>query len=279
MFDVFQYPFIQRAFLIGTIAAVPFGLIGTFVVVRRIGYLAGAIAHCAFGGIGAGLYLQYLLAATVFAGIVSPMAVSLLLTVFAALLIGAIRIKVKEREDTLIGAVWAIGMALGMIFLSLTPGNTNISSYLFGDILLLSHSDVYLVAGVSAFVLVCIFFFFRRLEAVCFDAEFAQLRGIHTSLYFQLLLVLTALTVVLFVRVIGILLLIAMLTLPAAAACRFSRYFWGERLLPIACLAVVFAALASWVGLTLSICFNLPAGPMVVLTAAVIYFLSLIVKP
>jgi zinc transport system permease protein len=263
----------QRAFLIGTVAAVPFGLIGTFIVVRRIGYLAGAVAHCAFGGIGIGLYLQYLFAATVFAPLFPPSAVSFVVTVLAAMLIGAIRIKAKEREDTIIGAVWVIGMALGLILLDKTPGSTSISSYLFGDIILLTQSDVYLTAALSAVVLAVTAVFFQRLGAVCFDAEFAQLRGVPTTWYFQLLLVLTAITVVLFVRVIGILLLIAMLTLPAAAACRFAN-----RLFPTACLAVLFAMVSSWLGLFLSVQFSVPAGSAIVLTAAVFYTVSLLRK-
>ncbi|GHT14856.1 putative metal transport system membrane protein [Planctomycetales bacterium] len=246
--DIIQYPFMQRAFIIGTIAAVPLGLIGTFVVVRRIGYLAGAIAHCALGGIGIGLYLQYVLAATVVAAFVPPTVTALTVTVLAALFIGIISIRGKEREDTLISAVWVVGLAIGLILLDKTPGNANISSFLFGDIILLTLSDVYVTAVLSGVVLTLVLIFFQRLEAVCFDAEFAQLRGIHTAWYFQLLLVLTAVTVVLFVRIIGIILLIAMLTLPAATACQFAK-----RLFPIACLAVLFGMAASWIGLILSV--------------------------
>jgi zinc transport system permease protein len=261
----------QRAFLIGTVAAVPLGLIGTFIVVRRIGYLAGAIAHCAFGGIGIGLYLQYLFAGAVVVSLFPPAAVSLIVTVLSAMLIGMIRMKVKEREDTLIGAVWVIGMALGLILLDKTPGNTNMSSYLFGDIILLTQNDVYLTVALSAVVSAIVLLFFQRLEAVCFDAEFAELRGIHTFWYFQVLLILTAVTVVLFVRVVGIILLIAMLTLPAATACRCA-----QRLFPIACLAVLFGILSSWIGLFLSVQFTLPAGSSIVLTAAGFYGASLL---
>jgi zinc transport system permease protein len=267
--DIIQYPFMQRAFIIGTIAAVPLGLIGTFVVVRRIGYLAGAIAHCALGGIGIGLYLQYVLSATIAAAFLPPTVTALTVTVLSALFIGIISIQGKEREDTLIGAVWVISLALGLILLDKTPGNANISSFLFGEITLLTPGDVYVTLALSGVVLALVLIFFQRLEAVCFDAEFAQLRGIHTAWYFQLLLVLTAVTVVLFVRIIGIILLIAMLTLPAATACRFAK-----RLFPIACLAVLFGMAASWIGLILSVRFSLPAGSAIVLTAAVFYIVS-----
>ncbi len=260
----------QRAFLIGAIAAVPFGVIGTFVVVRRIGYLAGAIAHCAFGGIGVGLYLQYLLAASALAALFDPMYMSLIVAILSALLIGVVRLKAKEREDTIIGAIWAVGMGLGLLFLEQTPGNVNISNFLFGNILLITKQDIWLVAVLSLFVLLLVGLFFKRLEAVCFDEEFARLRGVSTTFYFQLLLVLTAMTVVLMVRVVGIVLVIAMLTLPAATAGRLTK-----RLLPMCLLSVLLGVFSSWVGL-LIVCFfgNLPAGPTIILVAATAYLLS-----
>lgn len=273
--ETLQQPFMQRAFLIGAIAAIPFGLIGTFVVVRRIGYLAGAIAHCAFGGIGIGLYLQHALGATVFATVLvpllDPMLVSIVVAVASALLIGTIRIRAKEREDTIIGAIWAAGMALGLLLLELTPGNVNISNYLFGDILLITHSDVVLVSILSTVVLAVVLVFFRRLEAVCFDEEFARLRGVPTAFYFQLLLTLSALTVVLLVRIVGIVLVIAMLTLPAATACRLAK-----RLFPICLISILVGFTAIWLGLLLSTWLNFPAGPTIVLTAVVVYSLSLL---
>ena len=263
----------QRAFLVGAMAAVPFGLIGTFVVVRRIGYLAGAIAHCAFGGIGIGLFLQHLLGVGLLAKLCDPMGVSTVVAVFSALLIGIVRIKAKEREDTIIGAIWAVGMALGLVLLEKTPGNVNISNYLFGNILLITQTDVYLIGSLSLFVLAVVAVCFKRFEAVCFDEEFTKLRGIHTTLYFQLLLVLTAITVVLLVRVVGIVLVIAMLTLPAATACRLT-----ERLLPICVLSIVLGFVFSWLGLTLSVWLNLSAGPTIVLVAAVAYLISFCCK-
>ena len=270
MFDILQLPFMQRAFLIGTIAAVPFGVIGTFIVVRRIGYLAGAIAHCAFGGIGIGLYLQYVLAASALAALFDPMVVSVVVAVLSALLIGVVRQKAKEREDTIIGAIWAVGMALGLLLLELTPGNVSISNYLFGSILLITHQDVRIVGVLSLFVIAVVGLFFKRLEAVCFDEEFARLRGVPTTWYFQLLLVLTALTVVLLVRVVGIVLVIAMLTLPAATAGRFTR-----RLLPMCLLAILFCAVFSWIGLLIACIFgNLPEGPTIILVAAMAYLAS-----
>ena len=271
MLEILQLPFMQRAFLVGAIAAIPFGLIGTFVVVRRIGYLAGAIAHCAFGGIGIGLYLQHILAGTLLAAFCPPIGVAVLVAILSALLIGVIRIKAGEREDTIIGAVWAIGMAVGLLLFEMTPGNTNIANFLFGNILLISRTDILLVSILSTVVLLLVFLFFKRLEAVCFDEEFARLRGIPTSFYFQLLLVLTAITVVLLVRIVGIVLVIAMLTLPAATACRLAR-----RLLPICLLSVFLGFISTWLGLILSAATDLTAGPTIVITASLFYLISLL---
>ena len=274
MFEILQLPFMQRAFLIGTIAAMPFGVIGTFIVVRRIGYLAGAIAHCAFGGIGIGLYLQYVLAASLFAVLFDPMLVSVVVAVLSALVIGIVRRKAREREDTIISASWVVGMALGSLLLELTPGNVGISNYLFGNILLITKQDVLIVGVLSLFVIAVVGLFFKRLEAVCFDEEFAKLRGVATTWYFQLLLVLTALTVVLLVRVVGIVLVIAMLTLPAATAGRLTK-----RLLPMCLLSILLCAVFSWSGLLIVCVFgNLPAGPTIVLVAAFAYFASFIVR-
>jgi zinc transport system permease protein len=273
MFETLQFPFMQRAFLIGAIAAIPFGLIGTFVVVRRIGYLAGAIAHCAFGGIGIGLYGQYLLAGclgTTATVLFPPMGVSVLVAVLCAMLIGLIQTQAKEREDTIIGVIWAVGMALGLLLLELTPGNVNISNYLFGNILLITKTDVLLVSSLSIIVFCFVLVFFKRLEAVCFDEEFSRLRGVPAMFYFQMLLILTALTVVLLVRIVGIVLVIAMLTLPAATACRFAK-----RLFPICLLAVLFGWIVTWLGLFISVYFNLSSGPTIVLVAAAIYLVSL----
>ena len=260
----------QKTLLVCAIAAIPFGLIGTFVVVRRIGYLASAIAHCALGGIGGGLYLQYLLAATVFSTYFSPMVVSMVVTSLSAILIGTIQIRSREREDTIIGVVWVTVMACGIILLDRTPGSGNMSSYLFGDILLITNMDVWLVAGLSVTVLTITLTFFKRFEAICFDPEFAQIRGVPVAFYFLLLLLLTAMTVMMLVQIVGVVLVVAMLTLPAATACR-----WAKRLMPIGLLAIFFGFLTSWLGLLLSVWLHSPTGPTIVLIAALFYLVSL----
>ncbi len=261
-----DYAFARTAFFVSALASLSFGVIGTFVVVRRIGYIAGAVSHCAFGGIGIGLFLRQTAVSGVLAAWIDPIFVAVLISIGCSLIIGAFQLYGKEREDTIIGAIWAVGMAVGLLCLDKTEGYYSISSYLFGDILFISLRDIYYVAGLGFLVLGVVSLCFQRFTAVCFDEEFARLRGIRTGFYFQLLLVLTAITVVLMVRIVGIILVIAMLTLPAATAGRLTK-----RLLPMSVLAVVFCFLCSWCGLYLSIVCNFSAGPTIVLVSAIVY--------
>ena len=270
-----NYIFLRQAFLVGAMAGLSFGMIGSFVVVRRIGYLAGAISHCAFGGIGIGIFCQH---AAVAAGMVTlgrlldPLLAAVVFAVLSALLVGFVQLRAKEREDSVIGAIWAIGMAIGILFLNATPGyQAATTSYLFGEILMISDFGAMLVGGLGLIVLLVTAVFFKRLEAVCFDEEYLRLRGLNTGLYFQLMLVLVAVTVVLMIQLVGIILVIALLTLPAATAARMTT-----RLLPMACVATVLCLLSTWSGLLISTVFDLASGPVIILVAGAGYVLVLI---
>ena len=281
-----SYAFLRMAFLLSALASISFGLIGSFVVVRRIGYLAGAISHCAFGGIGIGLWLKQLIAAgfglygaqwavrflpeesvmTTVANGLDPMWVAVLVAVGAALFIGWVCRKCGEREDSVIGIIWSLGMAVGLLFLDKTEGYTSISGYLFGDILLISIQDIITVAILGAVVLTLTLIYFEELKAICFDEEFAKLRNLPTERYFQLLLVLTAVTVVLMLRVVGMVLVIALLTVPAATASRLTK-----RLGPMIALAIFFCFTGTWTGLYLSVLWNFSAGPMIIVVISILY--------
>ncbi len=251
-------PFLFYALVVGLLASVSFGIMGSFVVARRISYLAGAIAHSVLGGIGVALYLKH--AQNVAWS--HPMAGAIAAALLSALVIGWVSLYAKEREDTVIGALWVIGMAIGVLFLAKTPGYVDPMSYLFGNILLITKKDMWMVAGLDFVVvgisLVCYHYFL----AVCFDEEFSRLRGIRVEFYYQLLLCLTALTIVLLVRVVGIVMVIALLTLPAATAGQFTRRLWQMMI-----WAIVFCAGFIVVGMGASYSFDLPAGPMIVMVA------------
>ncbi|MFA7229720.1 MAG: metal ABC transporter permease [Victivallaceae bacterium] len=260
-------PFLRYAFLTGAVASIAFGIIGTYVVTRRISSIAGAIAHCVLGGIGIALYLQtnynWTWCKPIFGSIVAAL--------LAALIIGLVSIYAKQREDTVIGAIWAIGMAIGLLFLAKTPGYVDLHSYLFGNILLVSKEDLYVTLILDALVVIPSIIFFHSILAVCFDSRFAELRGVRVKLIYLMLLCLTALTIVLMVNVVGIIMVIALLTLPAAVAGHFTRRLWSMMTISII-LSLVFTAS----GLSVSYKYDLPSGPTIVIIAGSCYLLAII---
>jgi zinc transport system permease protein len=255
-------PFLRNALMAGLLASVAFGIVGTYVVVRRISYMAGAISHSVLGGIGIGLFLQK--AAGI--GWFHPMFGAVAAALLSALVIGAVSLYARQREDTAIGAIWVVGMALGLLFLAMTPGYNDPMSYLFGNILLITGTDVWLIAALDLAVVVLGLLFYNQFLAVSFDEEYALARGVRADLYHLLLLCLTALTVVLLVSVVGIVLVIALLTLPAAAAGHFSRRMWQMMV-----LAAIFCMAFVGFGLGASYSLGLPAGPVIVMIAAAVY--------
>lgn len=254
------HSFLQHALLAGILASIGCGVIGTFVVVRRIGFLAGGIAHAVLAGMG----IVYFFGGPPLYGAVPAALVS-------ALLIALINRRFSQYEDTLVAALWSLGIAIGIIFITRTPGySVDLLGYLFGNILLVTSADLILMAGLDVLILGFVVLFYKPLLAICFDEEFAQVRGIRVELFHVLLLCMVSLTVVLLVKVVGLILVMALLTLPAAAALQFSR-----SLLPIMGLAVIFGALICSVGLGLSYAPDLPAGATMVVTASVFYMLAL----
>jgi zinc transport system permease protein len=196
-----------------------FGIIGTVVTVRRIASLAGAVSHAVLGGIGLALYLS----ATGLVPGLPPVAGALAFAVLAALIIGLVSLRAKQREDTVINAIWAIGMSIGVLFMAKTPGYTDPSVWLFGNILLISNNDLLLLAALDIIVLFLAWRFYAQIEAASFDEEFARVRGIRFNLVFLILLAVTAVAIVLLQTFVGIVMVIAMLTLPAGCSCVFSR--------------------------------------------------------
>jgi zinc transport system permease protein len=254
--------FFRSALAAGLLASVAFGVVGSHVVARRISYLAGAIAHSALGGIGAALYVQKVLGWSW----CHPTLGALVAALLSAVAVWWVSGHAKEREDAAIGAIWSVGMGLGLLFIALTPGYVNAMSYLFGDILLAGSGQLWLLALLDALVLVLGLGLYSRLRALAFDEEFCRVRGVNVRAYSLLLLSLVAVTVVMLVAVVGIVLVVALLTLPAAAAGRHARSLAGMML--GATLIGLFAIPA---GLFASFAWNLPAGPLVVLAAALVY--------
>jgi zinc transport system permease protein len=254
-----QHAFLQTALIAGLLAALGCGVVGTFVVVKRITFLAGGIAHSVLGGMGAALYFG-----------LDPLGGALAAALVSALIIGWVRLNWSTQEDTLIGALWAIGMAIGILFIAKTPGYTgDLMSYLFGNILLVPTRDLWIMAGLDALLLAVILAFYRQLLAVAFDEELARLRGVPVTGFYLLLLCLVAVTVVLLIQVVGLILVIALLTLPAAIAGH-----WVHTLGRIMVAATVLGAAFTSTGLALAYAPDLPAGPTVILLAGGVYVIS-----
>ena len=255
----------QHALLAGLLAAVACGIVGTYVVVRRITYIAGGIAHCVLGGIGAALYLQRVCGWT----FIRPLHGAVVAALLAAMIIGLVSLRAKQREDTVIGALWAVGMAAGVLFIARTPGySQDLMSYLFGNILMVTAGDLWLIAILDVLVVAVALLFYNQFQAICFDEEFARVRGIPVEFYYLLLLALIALTVVLLVSVVGIVMVIALLTLPVAVAGYFARRLWQMMV-----LAIGFSILFTTAGLAVSYKPDLPAGATVIILAGAVYLL------
>jgi zinc transport system permease protein len=255
-------PFVRNALIGSVLAAFLFGVLGSLVTVRRIAGLAGAISHTVLGGIGLALFL----ASRGAPKWVSPMLGALVFAIFAAFLISLVSLKAKQREDTVINALWAVGMSLGVVFLAKTPGYADPMSYLFGNILLVTKQDLYLLAALDVVVLLLVVRYYRHIEAASFDEEFAATKGVPVTTVYLVLLLVIAVAIVLLQTFVGIVMVIAMLTLPAGTAGYFSRNLAGM-MVNATLLSLVFSVS----GLVASWHFDLPAGAVIVLLSGAVF--------
>lgn len=254
-----EHRFLQLAVLASLMASVSCGMVGTYVVVKRMGYLAGGIAHTVLGGIGAAVYFGH-----------PAMAGALFTAVAAALALGCIKLYWREQEDVLIGALWAVGMAVGIMFIAKSPGyQVDLMTYLFGNILLVSPGQVWLMLALNLCLVVVILLYFKQFEAIAFDEEFARLRGLPVTALYLVLLCLIAVSVVVLVQIVGLILVIALLTLPAAIAQQYVH-----NIAHMMVLSTVVTALFCVSGLALSYGPDLPAGATIILVAAAAYLVS-----
>ncbi len=268
--EVLQYPFLQYALAAGLLSAVACGSIGPFVAARRITFIAGGIAHSVLAGLGGALYLNRVHGWTW----LEPMHGAVVAALGTAALIALVSLKAREKEDTLIGALWAVGMAAGVLFIYATPGyNQNLMSYLFGNILMVAPADLTRLLIMDIVVAGTTIALYNRFLAICFDEEFARSRGINVELYYVILLGLTALAVVALVSVVGIVMVIALLTLPVATSAQFTRVLWKQMV-----LTTLVSGCLTTGGLWLSYGPDLPAGATIVMLAGVTYLAVLTVK-
>ena len=262
-------PFLRYALIAGILSSAAFGIVGTYITVRRITYLAGAIAHSVLAGIGLSLYLSEAHGVAW----LSPLLGAMVAAIVAGAIIGFVSMYAKEREDTVIGAVWAIGMALGLLLISRTPGYVDPMSYLFGNILILSQRELVLIAVLDLVVIAVGILGYNQFQAVAFDEEFARVRGLRTSVYYLAMILMTALSIVLLTTIVGLIMVIALFTLPAAVGAMMARRLWQVML-----LATLFTMIFTTVGLGLSYRYDLPSGPTIIAFAGAVYLVATGVK-
>ena len=254
-----EYQFLQNAFAASLLASIVCGIIGVIIVEKKLVMMSGGIAHTAYGGVGLGYFFGF-----------EPIIGAFLFSIAAALGIGTIKRKGGVQADILIGLFWSLGMAFGIVFIALMPGYPpDLNSYLFGNILSVTQADLILMLIVTALVLAVVVVLFNAWKAYLFDEEFASIIGVKTVFLEYLLLVLVAMTVVVLIRVAGIILVLALLTAPAAMAGLFSKQLKNRML-----LAVLFGAFFSISGLWVSYGLNIPSGACIVMIAVACYFLT-----
>ncbi len=263
MLDVLSYGFVQNAIMAGLLAAVACGIVGVYVVVKRIIFISGGIAHASFGGIGLGYLAGF-----------SPVLGALIFSLGSAIGIGYISRKTKLAEDTAIGILWAMGMALGIIFIGLAPGYApDLFSYLFGNILTVPDSDLLLMLILDIAIIVLVFVFFKEFRAISFDEEYSTVLGVPVGVLYFVLLAMIALTVVVLLRIVGMIMVIALLTIPAALARQFTY-----NLKKMMMLAVGFGVVFTLGGLWLSYVLDLASGATIVLLGGITLFATFGVK-
>lgn len=259
LLELLQYDFFQNALLAALLAGISCGITGAYVVARRMVFITGGITHASFGGIGLG----YLLG-------INPLTGAIAFALLSGLGVVHFSRKSNIRDDSVIAIVWSAGMALGIIFIHLTPGYVpNLMSYLFGNILTVSSNDLLLMAPATVATALVFFFFFNPILFIAFDEDYARTHRIPVHAVNLALTALIAVTVVINIRVVGIILALALFTLPQNTANLFSKSFRG-----IILLSVVFAIAGTLSGLVISYIYDIPSGATIILTLTLIYLLS-----
>ena len=251
--------------VIGCMGSLTFGVVGSYVTARRVTYIGTGISHAVIGGVGAALFFQSLTGW----GWLTPTVGAFAAALIAGGIIGRVILKGGHKADSVITAVMVIGMSSGVLFLNKTPGYRDPMSMLFGNILLVSWPDFLVTSVVNGIVVVIGLFFYNRLLMVCFDEEFARLRGINADAYFMLLIALTALTTVVMMKIVGIIMVIALLSLPSMTAALFGRKLWHCMV-----LATMICALCVICGLVISYILDLSSGALIVVFSGAFHLVA-----
>lgn len=261
--ELLDYAFFRNALWGSLLASIACGLIGSYVVARRMVFISGGITHASFGGIGIGFYFGF-----------NPVLSAMIFSVLSAFGIQWLSKNQNVREDSAIAVFWSLGMALGIILIFLSPGYApNLSEYLFGNILTISMTDI-LLLSILSFILVLFFsFFYRPILNTAFDKEFAQTRGVNVAFFEYTLIMLVAVTIVLSIRLVGIVLLISLLTVPQMTANIFTHKFSKIML-----LSVIISFVGCIAGLLMSYYLNVPSGAFIIFVLISIFLVAKLLK-
>ncbi len=259
MSEALQFDFMRNALWAGLLVSIACGIIGTFVVINRLVFISGGIAHAAYGGIGLGYFFQF-----------NPVWGAILFSLVSALGMGLVQRKTRQRTDTIIGVMWAIGMAIGIILVDLTEGyKADLMSYLFGSILTVPKTDLLIMVLLDIIIVALVILFYKELLAISFDETFATVANVPVDAIYLTLMCLVALTVVMMMRVVGLILVIALLTMPAAISGQ-----WIKEMKQMMVLASILGIIFTTMGLWLSYWLNLTSGATIILVAGASYLLS-----
>lgn len=259
MFELLQYEFVQNALIAGFLAAFICGVVGSLVVVNRMIFLAGGVAHASYGGIGVALFWNL------------PFMLSVLgFTVLAAVIMALFMLKARNRADTFIGALWAIGMSFGIILLDFTPGyNADLMSYLFGSILTVSHTDLLYMLVVLVISIGFTVFFYNDILAVSYDSEYSGLRGIPVTFLYVAMVVIMALSIVVVIRVVGLIMVIALLSMPPFIAEKYSASL--KSMMARSC---ILSLICIMLGLGLAYRFDITSGAAIIMVTAIFFVVN-----
>ena len=257
--DAFQFEFMRNALAAGLLVSIACGIIGSYVVVNRVVFISGGIAHSAYGGIGIGYYFGF-----------NPVVGAILFSLLSAFSMGFVQRKTRQRTDTIIGVMWAVGMAIGIVFIDKTEGyKVDLMSYLFGSILTVPPGTLWLMFVLDVIILALVAAFYKELLAMSFDETFARIRNVPVDALYYMLLGMIAVTVVMLMRVVGLILVIALLTIPAAISNQ-----WVKNLKTMMVLASILGMIFTTLGLFLSYWLNLTSGATIILISGTVYLLS-----
>jgi len=263
MLEILQFEFMRNALIGAVLVSIACGIVGTLVVIKKIVFISGGITHAAFGGIGLGYFIG-----------INPVLAAIPFSLLSAIGIGLIGEKAKISEDAAIGIIWSVGMALGIIFVGLTPGYApDLFSYLFGSILTVSKTDILIMLILDLIIISVVFVLFKEFQALSFDEEFTEIMGIPTKVFNMLLLSLVALSIIVLIRVVGVILVIALLSIPTVIIRQFTN-----KLKKLMFFSSITAVIFTTLGLLLSYSFNLASGATIVLVLTLVFFISVLVK-